>query len=126
MARWAQIFLVPAILACSLFLWTCGTYEDKDVTSPNGYGYVEDLGVPCQTDCDLLWCFMKDYPKCVSTYCVGTPGSEYCSQLCLNNNDCPDGFSCTDQCDIEGPLDGYCVFDEHYEMLTGLDICPAL
>lgn len=99
----------------------CHTREE-DAVHRGGLTYTEDMGTSCDFNCDDLWCSMTNFPDCSSNLCVGRPDNFYCSIYCLNQNECPEGYTCTSNC-LPDIVEPYCVLDDHYEHLVELQVC---
>ena len=101
-------------------IFGCGTGDDG-VSPKGGLGVTEDVGIYCSFSCDDIWCSMSGFAECTSHLCVGRPDNQYCTDFCLNDNSCPEGFLCTDVCGfINEP---YCVLEAHYEHLVEVQLC---
>jgi len=116
--------LAPIALAALLAFALIGScaWDTEDDPKLGGLSNTEDLGLYCYFDCDDVWCFMDNNPDCAALMCVGRPDNQYCTTYCLNDDDCPEGFTCTDNCNL-GYDEPYCILDDHYETLVELTLC---
>jgi hypothetical protein len=98
-------------------------YQGENPTNRQGLTYTEDMGIYCSFDCtDDDWCFKTNFPECFALICVGQQDDNYCSNFCLNQNDCPDGYTCLEYCDANSS-EPYCVKDKDHEYLVGIGKC---
>lgn len=110
-----------ALMIASFLITACHeTAEDN--STPKGTVSDKELGESCEYNCDEIWCFKVNFAECVSHMCVGQPDNLYCSDFCLNKTDCPDGFACTEDCDLNSQ-DYYCVTDADFEHLKEIGLC---
>ena len=112
--------LLMILLAMTVTLIGCSDDED----SLGGLGASEDIGVYCEQLCSENWCEEVNHGDCTSHLCVGPEDDYYCTDFCLNDASCPEGYLCTDVCSgiYEEP---YCVRESDYDTLVALDYCDA-
>ncbi|MBZ0272790.1 hypothetical protein K8I61_12195 [bacterium] len=124
MPRFAPLALVVFLAASQVFV-TCG---GDDAGSPKGEGFTGDVGVDCvQKGCtDPAWCLDPGQAACVSLICAGRANGEtYCTMPCDYDEQCPDGYRCTYQCDDDMSETDYCVTDSDYGHMVDFALCPA-
>lgn len=111
---------ITAVFSLAIIISCDETIEDYD----NNNTIVSDkkLGESCEFNCDDIWCSMINFADCVSHTCIGQPGHLYCTQFCLTKTDCPDGYTCTELCDLKSS-DYYCVTNADYEHLVEIELC---
>ncbi|MCL4235310.1 MAG: hypothetical protein KJ042_12420 [Deltaproteobacteria bacterium] len=106
-------------------LIACGS--DGPQGTGTGVGATQDVGKECVGACtggEDGWCYDKNQATCVSWVCVGRSTAEsYCTELCDLDTQCPDGYSCVDDCEIGSFDQAYCVKDEDHDDLETLGFC---
>ncbi len=117
------LFFSSIFLGAALLLISCDGESDDDQGGDKGW--TNDVGDSCGGFCkDDLWCFDSNMALCVSTHCVGRSiGDMYCTQLCETPDACPDGFTCTIDCELDSSGQPYCVNDEDYDWLVSISKC---
>jgi len=113
------------IFALGFFIASCADYQGEDPKEQEGGSYTEDVGLECDYPCVEDWCFKFNYPECLSKLCLGEADDQYCSNFCLNQLDCPSGYTCTELCEpeVQYKEEPYCVKDKDYELLKTLGYC---
>ncbi len=117
------IYFLIALSAGSVWFSAC---EDDSSDKSSGLGITNDVGDECQGLCDDGdWCFDSNLPwKCVSSFCVGrSMGDMYCTQLCGTDYDCPEGYRCTWNCELDSSDQAYCVKEDDYGYLVAQGYC---
>lgn len=126
-SRMSVSFVLAVFLAATACLTACGS--DGPRGTGTGVGMTQDVGKTCEGACnggEDGWCYDKNQATCVSWVCVGRSTPElYCTELCDLDTQCPDGYSCVDDCEIGSFDQAYCVTDEDHDYLESLGLCDA-
>ncbi len=121
------VLLLAGIAACVAHVTACGSDGPKGTGT--GVGATQDVGKVCEGACvggEDGWCYDKNHADCVSWVCVGqTTSQSYCTELCDLDKQCPDGYSCVDDCEIGSYDQAYCVTAEDHDYLESLGLCDA-
>jgi hypothetical protein len=121
--KYPLIPIIAVILFSSVFLISC----DQNKGDESG-GFTGDVGNDCTGLCkNSEWCFDSNLPLCTSHYCVGSAQDKmYCTQMCETQEMCPDGFSCTIDCNLDSSDQPYCVTGDDYDYLVSIEKCDPL
>lgn len=119
----ATAFLTICLVGVTISILAC---DDSAVFNEEELGAVasKTFGEECTFDCFEDWCQEVNFPICETLLCVGEPDDLYCTEYCLNENSCYDGYRCTWDCNMN-TSEPFCVSDQDYELLQQIGVCPG-
>jgi hypothetical protein len=125
MRRSAGRLVCSVLAAASVAAMLSATLACSGSGGTSSNGNLGDVGMPCTLNlCFSKWCTDQNQAHCPSEYCVGQPNKTYCTIPCDISGECPNGYSCTDNCGSQVFVYPICVNAVDYALLQSLGYCP--